>query len=318
VQARPNLLSRYVENPKDAAGFPPNWAEIFSRQTALKVEVGFGGGEYLAWWASHEPQSNFVGIELPHEGIVKACRALGSVEKSNVRLVRGDARYLLRELFAPGTVSKVMMQFPMPWPKEKHAKHRVSNPRFTATLADILEIGGQYELVTDQEWYAREAWTHFQSDASFSLGALEQDPERPFRTRYESKWLEQGRSIFRFVATLETPRSAPRIITSSKMHHTHIDNEISAAEIRALGGRRFSARASSAEIKEVLQGETSWLLKVVVADESFSQFFGLRLVDRGEDRWLLKVDDYPRPYPTPAVRFVIDEVAAALAGVAVR
>jgi len=309
---RPQLLDQYVESPANAGSFPPLWENIFSAAAPLKVEVGFGSGEYLAWWAANETQSNFVGIELPHEGIIKASRAASLEKCDNIRLVRGDARYLLRELFAPASVQKVLMQFPMPWPKEKHAKHRVSNSRFTETLADILIVGGEFELVTDQEWYAREAWEHFAADDCFTLSELEVNPERPFRTRYESKWLEEGRSIFRFTATLKSNRLAKRLISCAEMHHVHIENNLTSASISSLKGFSVRGQACVGEIKEVLAGETSWLLKVVSSDDSFSQFFGLRLVDRGDGKWLLKGDEHPRPYPTPAVRFLIEELGEKL------
>ncbi|RMH05465.1 MAG: tRNA (guanosine(46)-N7)-methyltransferase TrmB [Planctomycetota bacterium] len=312
MRVRPAALARYLVPAQDSAVFPLDWAQIFGREAPLAVEVGFGGGEALADWAAQRPDWNLVGLERPPECVSRAAALLAASGREHVRLVRGDARYLLRELFATGSLAKVLMQFPMPWPKERHAKHRVSGPRFAATLADVLRPGGEFELVTDQEWYAVEAHDHLARDERFELPPLERDPERSFRTRYERKWLAEGRSIHRLVARLRVGAPAPRLIQDPAMHCVHLPAPPVAEAVAALAGRRFTAPGQVAEVKECLRGEDSWLLRMVSADESFSQHWLLRIAPR-RSGGIVKVEAQPRPYPTAAVRFAVEAVAAALA-----
>ena len=135
MKPRPELLERYELAASEQDAFPLDWPTVFGRKAPLAVEIGYGGGEYLAWWAANRPEWDFVGIELPPESVMRAAPQFAAQGLSNVRLLRGDARYLLRELFGTGTLERVLMQFPMPWPKEKHAKHRVYSPDFAASLA---------------------------------------------------------------------------------------------------------------------------------------------------------------------------------------
>ena len=104
MKARPSLLHEYVWNPSLAERIPPDWATEFACPAPLAVEVGFGSGEDLAWWAESQPEWNFVGIELPQEGIQRASREFSLRNLENAKLVRGDARYLLRELFASASL----------------------------------------------------------------------------------------------------------------------------------------------------------------------------------------------------------------------
>lgn len=308
----PVSLDRYLLRPEELQ-LPLDAHAIFEREAPLAVEVGFGGGEYLGWWAQQHPEWNFIGIELPPDCIFRAARLLHDADVPNVKLIRGDARYLLRELFPPASLDHVLMQFPMPWPKDKHAKHRVYSPAFAATLADVLKPGAPFELVTDQDWYGRETAEVFSARLDFQASALEVDPERPFRTRYERKWLEEGRSIYRFLARLEQPASAPRILFPEAMECHAIDPIPDAEAVRALLGRRFKEGESVAEVKEVMQTADGWLLRILSSDASFSQLFHVRIRNKEDGRCLLKIDEVPRPYYTEAVRFGLRSIAGCFA-----
>lgn len=314
MRPRPTALRRFGLRAEDEERFPLAWERCFGRAAPLAVEVGFGGGEYLAWWARQRPDWNLVGLERPPECMVRGAALLEREGLPHVRLVRGDARTLLRELFAPASLECVLMQFPMPWPKERQAKHRVSGPRLAATLADVLRPGGIFELVTDQEWYAAEAHDVLDCDGRFDLGPLEREPARPFRTRYERKWLAEGRGIFRLAALLRQGAPAPRLFLEEALHCVHLPAPPRADAVAALDGRRFTAAGAVVEVKEVFRAADSWLLRVVSADGAFAQIHFLRVAPRGAVGGLVKVEPQPRPYPTPAVRLAVEAIAQALAG----
>lgn len=313
MKPRPALLERYEVLASESAAYPIDWHEVFGRRAPLCVEIGYGNGEYLAYWAEQQPDWDFVGIELPQDCVLRAVPQFEEKSLSNVRLVRGDARYLLRELFAPGSLRRVLMQFPMPWPKEKHAKHRVYSPSFAATLADVLEPGGEFELVTDQGWYAQETEAVLGAAGPFTVVTSESSPERPFHTRYEQKWDEMGRDTFRVVVRLDEPAPATRRILNEDMKTFHLDRAPEAAQMQALPGRRASQGEAVYEIKEVFRAEDGWFLYLVASDDSFSQHFFVRLTEKKDGRVLLKIHGRPRPYYTPAVRFVLEDLATQLA-----
>jgi tRNA (guanine-N7-)-methyltransferase len=311
MKPSPSALRDYLLQPQDG-DLPLNVEEIFGRQAPLAVEIGFGGGEYLDWWASERPDWDFIGIELPLDCIFRAANRFEDSKRSNLRLIQGDARYLLRELFAAGSLRHVIMQFPMPWPKDKHAKHRVSSPGFAATLADVLEPGCSFELVTDQEWYAQETETHLSANPAFEVTPVETNPERPFKTRYESKWLEEGRQIFRLLVTLKTPAPAPRTLKIEKMETLHVKNVPAAEAVEALVGQRFEHGFGVGQVKEVFRSHDGWMVRILAADDAFSQLFHARLVVKKDDRCLLRIDEVPRPYYTAAVRHTLGSIARVL------
>ena len=307
MKVRPALLEKYHIRPEAEDG-SFSWSSVFGREAPLNVEVGFGNGEFLAWWAGEEPETNFVGLEIPRECLVKASAELEACGRENVRILRGDARYLLRELFETGTLQKVLMQFPLPWPKDRHAKHRVVGSRWAETLADVLAPGGGFELVTDQGWYAEEAAAAFKAHGGFNVvGPLAPD-SRPFLTRYERKWKEEGRETWKVEAILTRPLPAERFFLSSPMTHHHLPVLPLEDSMRALQGLRFEDEGVVVEVKEVFRSDSGWLLKLLASDESFSQIFFARIIERVDGRALLKLEEGGRPFWTRAVRFGLEEL----------
>tara|TARA_B100001750_G_scaffold242027_1_gene254693 strand:+ start:674 stop:1612 length:939 start_codon:yes stop_codon:yes gene_type:complete len=307
VQANPALLQKILLSPKDLST-TLSWEAVFGRKAPLCVEVGFGNGEFLTWWSGKEPDKDFVGIEMPRECIVKACAELEVFERGNVRLVQGDARYLLRELFPYASIEKVLMQFPLPWPKDKHAKHRVIGSRWAATLADVLVPGGGFELITDQGWYAEEAAAAFSNHGGFQVSAPMLTNDRPFMTRYEKKWEKEGRETWKVEAILIQPFSADRFFLTSPVTHHHLPALPSNQLMKSLKGARFQGQGNVVEVKEVFGAESGWLLKMVASDESFSQIYFVRIANRSDGRALLKLEEGSRPFWTRAVRFGLDEL----------
>lgn len=317
LKPRPALLSRYEIEPTSLPAIPgawsEQWAQHFGRNAPMAVELGFGGGEYLAWWASENPQWNVVGIEKPAECVIRAALFLEERVCRHARLVRGDARFLLRELFAPGSVQRIWMQFPMPWPKERHAKHRVLGRAFANTLAQVLSADGTFTLVTDQEWYAHDMQGALRLQTALDCQEIETNPLRPFRTRYERKWLAQGRSIFQLRATRRaTSEQSARLCLSQPMQHFHLEVMPNLDQVQDLVGQTYRQGDLVGAIKECFGNQSSILIRVVAADGSFAQHFYVRVAQRAEAKALLKIEDHPRPYWTRGVRFLLQRVAESL------
>lgn len=308
MSASPAALQALLWRPTSDAG---GAALPFVRPAPLAIEIGFGGGEALAWWAQRRPEWNLLGFERAQESVARAAALLHAAGLAGrVRLVHGDARHLLRELVPPGAAQRVWMQFPMPWPKARHAKHRLTDAAFLGALASALAPTGRFDLVTDQEVFARELGDGLREQGAFALGPLERDPPREFRTRYERRWLRAGRSIWRLTATpraarAQAPRSSP-----TAMDHLHLDLLPTAERVRALAGQRWHDDEGTREVQEVFQAADGWLLLVVTAEAGFAQRFFLRL--RLDAKPLLRVEDCARPYLTPGVARLMSEVRANL------
>ena len=169
----------------------------------LAVEVGFGGGEFLAGMARLNPDTRFVGIERFGEGHRRLLKILAGDGLRNVLPMVGDAYVLMNLAFAEESVASVTVNFSDPWPKARHARNRLLREEFLHIVARKLARGGLLYAATDDVPYAYEA-----ADALAGVASLaSRHPEArwlsespfPVRTRYERKWMAEGRPLHYFV-----------------------------------------------------------------------------------------------------------------------
>jgi tRNA (guanine-N7-)-methyltransferase len=172
------------------------------RVGALWLEIGFGGAEHLLWQAQRNPQIGLIGCEVFEEGIVKALAGVEEQALANVRLSDQDAREMLRWLPA-GSLDRVFILFPDPWPKKRHRKRRLVSRSLLDLLLRVMAPGAELRVATDVADYAR--WILLAAQAQSGLVWQVAGPkdwrQRPAdwpQTRYEAKALAHGHRCYFF------------------------------------------------------------------------------------------------------------------------
>jgi tRNA (guanine-N7-)-methyltransferase len=163
----------------------------------LWLEIGFGGGEHLAWQAKAHPEIGMLGVEPYLDGMA---RLLGEIETgglANVRVLADDARLLLERLPA-ASLERIFVLFADPWPKKRHWKRRIINPATVARMAELLGDGGELRIATDDPGYRRWILATLLAEPrlDWQVEGPEDWRERPADwppTRYESKAVAAGR-----------------------------------------------------------------------------------------------------------------------------
>ncbi len=161
---------------------------------AVRLEIGFGGGEHLLHAARENPATGFIGVEPFESGMAKAVTAISRDALKNIRLHDDDAALLLDWLPA-ASIARVDLLFPDPWPKKRHWKRRFVNQENLARIARALQPGGAFRFATDVEDYAE--WTREAVAASGLLAPTGEPEDAPWPdwpgTRYEAKAARAGR-----------------------------------------------------------------------------------------------------------------------------
>jgi tRNA (guanine-N7-)-methyltransferase len=161
------------------------------------LEIGFGGGEHLAWQAGANPDVGIIGVEPYLDGVARLLKVVETDGFANVRVFVDDARLLLERL-EPGSIERLFVLFADPWPKKRHWKRRIVNAATTARFADLLEPGGELRVATDDPGYRRWILAHLMAEPRLDWQV--EGPEdwrcRPADwppTRYEAKAIAAGR-----------------------------------------------------------------------------------------------------------------------------
>jgi tRNA (guanine-N7-)-methyltransferase len=178
---------------------PVDLAALFPGATGYALEIGFGGGEHLAFQAARHPDWGFIGAEPFINGVAKALAHVEAERLGNVRLCMGDGRDILERL--PGrALDAVYILHPDPWPKARHVKRRVVQNATLDHIVRVLKPSGELRVATDVAEYA--VWTLALATARADLRFAVQGPadwlSRPEdwpETRYGLKARAAGREI---------------------------------------------------------------------------------------------------------------------------
>ena len=207
MRKKPNLLPRMerasavlVTEPERFRGA---WLTRFPGCGALHLELGCGKGRFTAETAAAEPEALLVAVEKVPDAMVVAMER--AVEKGlhNVKFIDRDVA-LLPELFAPGEVERIYLNFCDPWPKSRDAKHRLTAPGFLRLYADVLAPGGTLRFKTDNLPLFQWSLAQFEAEGwalSEVTNDLHADGVCGVMTDYEAKFHTQGVKISRLVAT---------------------------------------------------------------------------------------------------------------------
>jgi tRNA (guanine-N7-)-methyltransferase len=129
---------------------------LFGDDRSMHFEIGFGGGEHLAYRADMLPDHGFIGAEPFVNGVAQALAHIRDGALRNVRLHMGDALEVLRRV-PDGSLSFVYLLHPDPWPKARHVKRRMMNDGPVDLIAAKLKPGGEFRFGTDHAVYLRHA-----------------------------------------------------------------------------------------------------------------------------------------------------------------
>lgn len=136
----------------------------------LELEIGSGKGTFLIQEAPRHADANFLGLECAREFYLYAADRVRRHGLANVRLLHADAGEFVRWRVPDGILRVIHLYFPDPWPKTRHHKNRIVQPRFMADCWRVLKPGGELRIVTDHDDYWRWIEDHAEACSSERAG----------------------------------------------------------------------------------------------------------------------------------------------------
>ena len=183
---------------------PLNWAELFGNESPVELEIGMGKGTFLTEQAKARPEVNFFGIEWARWFWRYASDRLRRHNCLNARTVRAEASFFLTEFVPAGSLSVLHIYFPDPWPKARHHKRRLIQPKFMPLVERVLVPGGRLSIVTDHQGYFEENMEPAVKRSNLTVV----DYNRPgsagegefVGTNFERKYRREGRPFYAIAA----------------------------------------------------------------------------------------------------------------------
>lgn len=190
-----------VHEFKEAKG---KWSEVFGNSNPIRIEVGMGKGRFLYELAQSNPDINYVGIEKFSSVLLRAIQKQEENPLGNLKFIRMEAEEIA-EVFGPGEVDRIYLNFSDPWPKDRHAKRRLPSRQFLARYDQFLKPDGVIEFKTDNKDLFDFALIEVK-EAGWKIEALTYDlhsdelmNEGNVMTEYEERFSSMGNPIFKYI-----------------------------------------------------------------------------------------------------------------------
>ena len=189
-----------VQEPESKRG---QWQSVFGNRNPIQIEIGMGKGKFLTELARQNPQINYVGIEKYSSVLIRAIEKRSQEDLPNLLFVRMDAEHI-NEVFGEKEIDRIYLNFSDPWPKDRHAKRRLTSKEFLTRYDRCLRPEGYIQFKTDNRklfefsleqaeeagWKTREVtWDLHHSE--YRAGNI--------MTEYEERFCAQGNPICRMV-----------------------------------------------------------------------------------------------------------------------
>lgn len=194
--------SHCIQEPMAEKG---RWHLIFGNENPIHIEIGMGKGQFIMKLAKEHPDINYIGIERYSSVLLRALQKMEIEPLPNIRFLCMDAS-IITEVFDKEEVAKIYLNFSDPWPKERHAKRRLTSRQFFERYDKILARNGVVEFKTDNDDLFAFSMEEV-AEAGWTLDAhtfdLHHDPvlnEGNVMTEYEEKFSSLGHPIHKLIA----------------------------------------------------------------------------------------------------------------------
>ncbi len=192
-----------IKNPEELKG---SWQSVFPTEQPIHIEVGMGKGRFIMDLAAANPNINYLGIERYTSVLYRAVQKMDLNPLPNLRFLCIDAA-TLPDIFAKDEIARIYLNFSDPWPKDRHAKRRLTSREFFARYNQILQKDGRVEFKTDNQdlftfsleeipeagWKVDAFTRDLHHDAILNQGNI--------MTEYEEKFSSLGNPICKLIAT---------------------------------------------------------------------------------------------------------------------
>lgn len=190
-----------IKNPEEYKG---RWNQVFQNDHPIQIEIGMGKGQFIMELAKQNPDINFIGVERYSSVLLRALQKHEETELTNLYFLCIDAR-TVKDIFAPGEIDKIYLNFSDPWPKDRHAKRRLTSREFLTRYDKILKKDGRVEFKTDNRglfefsleetkeagWKIEQHTFDLHHDEVMNIGNI--------MTEYEEKFSSMGNPIHKMI-----------------------------------------------------------------------------------------------------------------------
>lgn len=193
-----------ISSPIELKG---RWQTIFPRQQPIHLEIGMGKGRFLTSMAAAHPNINYLGMEKYSSVLLRAVQKIEEDPMEHVKLLCFPAEEI-EQIFAEDEIDRIYLNFSDPWPKDRHAKRRLTSAAFLERYSHILSPKGHIEFKTDNQDLFSFSVNEIQASSTWKLDAVTYDLHHDsamfpgnIMTEYEERFSSMGNPICKLICS---------------------------------------------------------------------------------------------------------------------
>ncbi len=199
ILKKQSFFSPYVI-PFDQTSFPIDIRSEYPGYINYILEIGSGWGEFAVYLAKKSSDNIIFALEKKKKRVISAEKSQKKESLQNIRWMIIDINWFFDEIFYRDSFDKIIINFPDPWPKKKHHKHRFMNEALVKSLNFITKKGAIFEFVSDSWSYIEESISFLEKseywDNKYGKGVVLREIGERMCTFYEKIQKENGRNIY--------------------------------------------------------------------------------------------------------------------------
>ncbi len=198
-ERQPVFLERMFYIPKvyDHSNQPRlNFADpaIFGNDNPVCLEICSGNGQWIGNRALAHPEKNWVAVEMCFDRARSIWLKIHQEKIPNLYVICAEASAFIRYYAPLASVEQGFVNFPDPWPKRAHSKHRLIWAPFVQSLQTVIR--GEMTLATDDETYHQQMVTEFAKAGGWEKLVFEPSDEVYGDSFFADLWKRKGKTIF--------------------------------------------------------------------------------------------------------------------------
>ncbi|MGB4608601.1 MAG: tRNA (guanosine(46)-N7)-methyltransferase TrmB [Sedimentibacter sp.] len=177
--------------------------KAFKNKAPIHVEIGCGKGRFLRQNAINNPHINYFGFEKSIKVAYRCAKSTFENDPPNYYIVYSGGD-ILKDVFEEGSIERIYLNFPDPWPKPSHHKRRLTHKNFLDVYWAVLSQDGEIHMKTDNNDLFEYSVDQLESD-KWEFVMITRDlhkshcREGNIMTEYEEKFVSEGKKINKLV-----------------------------------------------------------------------------------------------------------------------
>jgi tRNA (guanine-N7-)-methyltransferase len=282
--------------------YPQPLEALYNNHKPLHLEVGFGDGRFWAEQHKQDGEVNYLGVEVSGVSLQKAFARYKALGLENAVLTRISAEFLIRNCLPEQSISRVYLNFPDPWFKEKHSGNRFVRTETFELLSHRLAKNGELWLTTDHPPYLEYALEQVAETKLYTVQQLE-PPSAALQTKYAMRWQSQGLGIHHARFRVQTVSSQAfrriEVFSGEPMPHSQLSGTIPQASLEKTVARFPDCTVI---LLESYTRNNNQIILARVEEPDYAQEILIAVGKNPEGRVTAKLESFGQPLITAGVK----------------